>query len=90
MQEPGENSWGWISRTGGWRIPPPVQGVGVPERREERLGRNRKFVGFFFFVIFGCVGSLYNLCSRCGVRGLLSIAVCRLLIVVPFFLEHRL
>ena len=48
MQEPGENSWGWISRTGGWRIPPPVQGVGIPERREERLGRNRKFVGVFF------------------------------------------
>lgn len=94
MQEPGENCWGRISRTGGQRIPPPVQGMGVPEgqRGERRDLEETKFVGLFcFIVIFGCVGSSCSLFSSCGVRGLLSVAVRRLLIVVPsLFSEHGL
>ena len=45
-----------------------------------------------FFFVFGCTGSLLLLCelSLCGERGLLFVAVHRLLIVVASLVEHRL
>ena len=85
---PGDGFLGLVG--GGYLLQSRAWGSLRGERRDsEETGR--LWVVGFFFVIFGCVGSLYNLCSCCGVRGLLSIAVCRLLIVVPsLFLEHRL